>query len=80
MPVDKEQIKKALDHFENDEYSEAQDILRKEIKKHRDEWVEKKLELKGSSEEDADADADADGDADADADADDQGEEDDQGE
>jgi hypothetical protein len=70
MPVDKKQIKKALDHFENDEYSEAQDILKKEIAKHRDEWIEKKLELKGSAD-DADADADdADADADDDADAD----------
>jgi hypothetical protein len=45
MPVDKELIRKALDHFENDEYTEAQDILKKEIARHRDEWLDDKLEL-----------------------------------
>lgn len=60
MPVDKEEIKKALDHFENDEYSEASDILKKEIAKHRDEWLEQKLGLEGAEEADAEEDVDAD--------------------
>ena len=51
MPVDKEQIKRALDHFENDEYTEAQDILRQEIAKHRDEWLDDKLDLEGEAPE-----------------------------
>ena len=50
MPVDKELIRKALDHFENDEYTEAQDILKKEIGRHRDEWLDDKLELGGDKE------------------------------
>jgi hypothetical protein len=54
MPVDKEQIKKALDHFENDEYTEAQDIIRQEIAKHRDEWLDDKLGLEGESPEEKD--------------------------
>ena len=51
MPVSKEQIKKALDHFENDEFSEAQDILRQEIRNHRDEWLDQKLGLVGEQDE-----------------------------
>ena len=51
MSVNKEQIKKALDHFENDEYSEASDILRQEIANHRDEWLDKKLGLVGEKDE-----------------------------
>ena len=44
--MDKEQIKKALDHFENDEYVDAQDIIKKEIQLKRDSFVKDKLELK----------------------------------
>jgi hypothetical protein len=44
--MDKEQIKKALDHFENDEYTDAKDILKKEISSKRDEFIKNKLELK----------------------------------
>jgi len=46
MPISKENIKKALDHFENDEYVEAKDILSKEISNYKDEWLKDKLELK----------------------------------
>ena len=55
--MDKEQIKKALDHFENDEFSLAKDILTKEIQKKRDEHLKDKLELKSdlSGEPDEDA-------------------------
>ena len=47
MPIDSEEIKKALDSFENDEYVDAKDILKKEIGKARDEFISGKLGLKG---------------------------------
>lgn len=50
MPINKEQIRKALDHFENDEFSDAKDILNKEIKGVRNEWLKDKLELKNDIE------------------------------
>ncbi len=46
MPIDKEQVKKALDKFEDDKFTDAKDILKGEISKHRDEWIKDKLELK----------------------------------
>jgi len=58
MPVDKEKIRQALDHFENDEYTEAQDILKGEIAKHRDEWLADKLELEGTDSDEDDEDED----------------------
>ena len=45
MTIDKEQIKKALDHFEDDKFSDAKDILKGEISKQRDAWLKDKLEL-----------------------------------
>lgn len=59
MPVDKEQIRKALDHFENDEYTEAQEILKQEISKQKMEWLSDKLDLKGETTDDAASDDDA---------------------
>jgi len=50
MPMDKEQIKKALDHFENDEFTDAKDILSKEIKSVKNDWLKDKLELKNDIE------------------------------
>lgn len=44
--MDKENIKKALDHFENDEYVDAKEILTKELQGKRDEFVKDKLGLK----------------------------------
>ena len=44
--MNKKEIKKALDCFENEEYSKAEYILRKQITQHRDEWLKKKLGLK----------------------------------
>lgn len=55
MPVDNEQIKKALDHFENDEFVDAKEILQKEILKAKNDHLKNKLELKG----DADANVEA---------------------
>jgi len=45
MPVDKEKIKAALDSFEEDSFTDAKDILKGEISKHRDGWLKDKLEL-----------------------------------
>lgn len=45
-PVDSEQIKKALDHFENDEFVDAKEILQGEIKKSKFDFLKDKLELK----------------------------------
>ena len=63
MPVDKEEIRKALDHFENDEYTEAQEILQKEINKQKMEWLSDKLDLKGETEADDSDDEETDDDA-----------------
>jgi len=54
MPISKENIKKALDHFENDEYVEAKDIISKEVSTYKDEWLKNKLELKSSMGENID--------------------------
>lgn len=43
--MDREQIKKALDHFENDEYVDAKEIIQKEIKGKRDVFLKDKLGL-----------------------------------
>jgi hypothetical protein len=50
MPVDNEQIKKALDHFENDEFVDAKEILQKEILKAKNDHLKTKLELKGDAD------------------------------
>ena len=46
MAINKEKIRKALDHFENDEFTDAKEILSKEISTSRDEFLKDKLELK----------------------------------
>ena len=43
--MDQEAIKKALDNFENDKFSDAKDILQKEIRGRRDEFLNDKLGL-----------------------------------
>jgi len=50
MSMDKEQIKKALDHFEQDEFTDAKDILSKEIKGVKNDWLKDKLDLKNDIE------------------------------
>jgi len=45
--MDQEKIKKALDHFENDEYVDAKEILTKEIKGGVEAHLKDKLGLKG---------------------------------
>jgi hypothetical protein len=48
--MDQEAIKKALDSFENDKFSDAKDILKKEIQSRRDEFLIDKLGLSPSEE------------------------------
>lgn len=50
MPIDMEQIKKALDHFENDEFVDSKEVLQKEIKKAKNDFLKNKLELKNDIE------------------------------
>jgi len=56
MPVDQEQIKKALDAFEDDEFVDAKEILQKEISKAKEEYLTKKLKLKDSEKDGGDED------------------------
>ena len=44
--MDKEKVRKALDHFENDEFVDAKDILSKEIKGAVNQHVKDKTGLK----------------------------------
>jgi hypothetical protein len=43
--MDKKAIKKALDHFENDQFVDAKDIISKEISGKRDIFLKDKLGL-----------------------------------
>jgi hypothetical protein len=43
--MDKKAIRKALDHFENDEFVDAKDIIAKEIQGKRDVFLKDKLGL-----------------------------------
>jgi len=55
MPVDNEQIKKALDHFENDEFVDAKEILQKEIQKAKNDHLKNKLDLKADIDAEVEA-------------------------
>ena len=46
MPIDKKEIKKAIDLFENDKFTDAKEILSKEIKISRNDFLKDKLGLK----------------------------------
>jgi len=46
MPIDKKIIRKALDHFEEDDFMGAKEILKPEITKAKEDFLVKKLELK----------------------------------
>jgi len=50
MPIDMEKIKKALDHFENDEFVDSKEVLQKEIKKAKNDFLKNKLDLKNDVE------------------------------
>jgi len=45
--MDREQIRKALDHFENDKYVDAKEIIQKEIQGKRDIFLKDKIGLSG---------------------------------
>ena len=47
--MDQEKIKKALDHFENDEFVDAKEVLTKEIQNSRDAHVKAKTGLKNDN-------------------------------
>lgn len=46
MPIDKKIVRKALDHFEEDDFVSAKEVLKPEIKKSKEDFLLKKLELK----------------------------------
>lgn len=46
MPIDTEKIKKALDHFENDEFVASKEIIQGEIRKAKNDFLKNKLDLK----------------------------------
>lgn len=46
MPIDKKVIRKALDSFEEDDFVSAKEILKPEVKKAKEDFLVKKLELK----------------------------------
>ena len=50
ITMNKEEIRKALDHFENDKFMDAKEILSKEIITRKNEWIKNKLELKNDIE------------------------------
>ena len=50
MAVDKEQIKKAIDKFENDKFVDSKEILSKEVRKAKNSFLKDKLGLKGDIE------------------------------
>ena len=58
MPVDTEKIKKAFTDFENDEYYDAEETLSKEIKKAKNDYLKKELELDDDVEKVKDDDSD----------------------
>ena len=43
--MDKEQIKKALDDFENDEYTDSKETMKNQIKSKVNDYLKDKLEL-----------------------------------
>jgi len=52
--MDKEQIKKALDAFEDEKYSDAKDILKKEIQNAKNDFIKDKLDIDLKEEEEVD--------------------------
>jgi hypothetical protein len=58
--MDRKAIKKALDHFENDEYVDAKDIITKEIAGKRDVFIKDRLGLSNDFSPNADDNAEGD--------------------
>ena len=50
MPINKEEIKKALDDFENDKFVDAKEKIQKELNVAKNEFLQKKLGLTKSIE------------------------------
>ena len=67
--MDRAKIRQALDHFENDQYVDAKEIIQGEIAGKRDVFLKDRIGLKTdinpAQKASADGDADADGDGDA---------------
>jgi len=57
--MNQEEIKKALDNFENDKFSDAKDILTREIRSCRDEFLNDKLGLAEEQENEEELDENA---------------------
>jgi hypothetical protein len=55
MPVDSENVKKAIDAFVDDDYMTSKEILKKEVKNAKNDWMRDKLgldnDLEGDKEE-----------------------------
>jgi hypothetical protein len=71
LKMEKEKIKEILDLFESDDYVEARDLLKEEIKKDVYSFVSEKAKLKDSDDEDSD-DEDSDDEDSDDEDSDDE--------
>lgn len=48
--MDSEKIRKAIDSFEDEDFVQARDILRGEIKKRKNDWLKDKLGLEKNIE------------------------------
>lgn len=59
MPIDKEKIKTALDDFENDNFIDAKDNLKAEIKGVVSDYFKDKLELQNDLEPKAEVETEA---------------------
>jgi len=64
MPIDNEKIKDALDDFENDNFIDAKDTLKREIKGAISDYYKDKLELQNDLEPKVDTDTEVDIDTD----------------
>ena len=51
MGIDRDEIKKALDFFENDKFVDAKEILQTQITNAKDEYLKTTLGLKGDEKE-----------------------------
>lgn len=51
MPTDKEEIRKAIDSFEDDNYVDSEETLSKELKKAKNDYLKKTLDLENDVED-----------------------------
>ena len=52
MPIDNEKIRKALDHFEDDQFTSAKEIIKKEFVSAKNDFLKGKLGLQGDLNKD----------------------------